>query len=99
MNRLKQRSEELQQQALVIDSEEGAFEGCAVDTLHTDMQDIETAQIKLLATTNENELMDDYLKLNQDQRDVVDYVTKTIWHYNKQLLCFVSGEGGTDWQE
>ena len=72
---------------------ETAFEGCATDHMQTAMTDV--LEMQNTKSHTAEELQQLYGSLNADQKRVVDKVVSHVCLQHKQLLLFVSGQGGT----
>jgi len=93
---IKDRAQQLET-AAVEEDEQGAFAGCATDNLQCAMNDLVSAHSAathkdMLDTT---ELINDYNRLNSDQRRIVDKVVTAIFNNSEQIRLIVSGQGGT----
>ena len=93
---VRERAEELRRES--EDNEEGedaqtAFQGCATDHMQTAMTDV--LEMQNMNSHTKEELQQLYDSLNTDQKRVVDKVVSHVCLQHKQLLLFVSGQGGT----
>jgi len=93
---IKERAKQLKT-APVEEDELGAFAGCAIDNLQSAMQDLVNAQSAATHKDqlNTTEFVDDYNKLNCDQKRIVDKVVTAIFDQSEPIRLVVSGQGGT----
>jgi len=92
---VRERAEALRKETENNEDEDGqtAFQGCAVDHVETAMADVLEMQNKNTRTSEELQQL--YDTLNYDQKRCVDKVVSHVCLQKKQLLLFVSGQGGT----